>query len=116
MRKYECITVFDGTIPADAANAEKETVEKLLKENGEFLETDEWGKRDLAYEIDGKKTGYYFRFLFNAGSDISKLLDKTFKLNDKVIRHMNVLYQDIPTVNVKELEEKKRGKNEEVEE
>ena len=63
-RLYESVVVFDGSLPDETLTKEQEKIEKFLQKNAEFDKTNVWGKKNLAYEIKKKKTGYYCLFLF----------------------------------------------------
>lgn len=62
-----------------------------MEERGAEIEnTDEWGVRSLAYEINKESEGYYVLMEFLCeGSKLSEL-EERFKLSDKVLRHLVV--------------------------
>ena len=95
-RKYETVVIFDGSMPEDAIAKEQTTLEGFLQANSEFEKTDVWGKRQLAYDIERKKSGYYFMFTFTAEGDLVAKLDRVLKLNTAVIRQMTVVADDAP--------------------
>jgi small subunit ribosomal protein S6 len=97
-QKYESVVIFDGSLPDDVLVQEQEKVEQFLKANAEHEKTDVWGKKTLAYEINKKKSGYYCLFLFNGEGDVSDKLNKSFRLNQKILRHMTVLFEAAPVV------------------
>lgn len=90
-RPYESMVVFDGTLPDDVIQKEQKQIEELLKLNGQFEKMDVWGKRVLAYTIRKKKTGVYCLFLFEGEGTAVLALDKYFKLNTNVLRHLTVV-------------------------
>lgn len=47
-------------------------------------------KKNLAYEINKHKEGYYLINYFNMDTQAVKLLDRHYRLNEKIIRH-NIL-------------------------
>jgi small subunit ribosomal protein S6 len=63
----------------------------VVKANtGEITKSDRWGKRRLAYEINGFNEGYYLLMEMNGlGSTISEL-DRVLRISDDVIRHLIV--------------------------
>ncbi len=103
-RKYETVVIFDGSLPDDAVEEEHRKVEEFLTENTDFEKTDVWGKKNLAYEIDKKKTGNYYLYLYEAEGNISELLNKRFKLNRKILRQMTVLHERVPEIKTKAIE------------
>ncbi len=105
-RTYESIVVFDGSLPDETLTKEQEIIEKFLQTNAEFDKTDVWGKKTLAYVINRKKSGFYCQFIFNGEGDIFNKLNKLYKLNQKILRHITVLYEKKPEVATKVLEQK----------
>lgn len=91
LRKYESMLVIEPTISEEMANAEIEKVQKFIKENGgEVLKVDNWGKRNLAYEIKKFREGYMCVFYFNFDADNVLEYERIVKLNEKIIRN-NIL-------------------------
>ncbi len=60
-------------------------------ESGATIDTfDAIGTRELAYEIDGQKNGYYVQTVFTADSVFPKELERVLKITDGVIRYLIV--------------------------
>ena len=62
--------------------------EVVIAENGEITETNEWGKRKLAYEINYKSEGYYVLVNFNAAGDFPAELERVFGITEGIMRYM----------------------------
>ncbi|MDG5814423.1 30S ribosomal protein S6 [Chitinispirillales bacterium ANBcel5] len=90
-RPYESMFVFDGTLPEDAIEKEQKQVEEFLSANADFEKADVWGKKQLAYPIKKKKSGYYVLFLYQGEGTVPAALEKHIKLNESVLRHLTVL-------------------------
>ncbi len=90
-KPYESMIVFDGTLPDDVLQKEQQQIEEFLKSNSNFEKTDVWGKRNLAYQIRKKKTGYYCLFFFEGEGDVVSALTRHIKLNEAVLRHLTVV-------------------------
>ncbi|MBD3322556.1 MAG: 30S ribosomal protein S6 [Chitinivibrionales bacterium] len=90
-RHYETAVVFDGTLSSEAVSQEQKKVEDLIRQQGNFEKTDAWGNRRLAYEINRKKSGYYCLFYFDSDRSISGHLDRAFKLNPAILRHLTLV-------------------------
>ncbi len=90
-RPYETVVVFDGTIGDDALQKEQSRFEDFLKSNGSFEETVVWGKRELAYEINRKRLGYYCLFHFEGEGDLVGKIDADFRLNTNILRHLTLI-------------------------
>ena len=91
LKKYENMIIL---LPTLDENVSKEENEKILsfikKKGGEIIETDEWGKRTLAYEIQDFNEGYYFVNYFNLDPQKVSEYEKKLRINEKVIRY-NIL-------------------------
>lgn len=85
--KYEMMLIVDPQV--DDASVKK-LVEKYLEvvtaEKGTVDNTDFWGRRKLAYEIDGKTEGTYVVVNYTAEPATSDELDRQLNLNESVVR------------------------------
>lgn len=68
-----------------------ERFDNVLTSNGaEIIESKEWGKRRLAYEIDDLREGYYQLVTANAGTEAIDEFTRLANINEGIIRHMTV--------------------------
>ncbi|MCF7918921.1 MAG: 30S ribosomal protein S6 [Candidatus Cloacimonetes bacterium] len=88
MNKYESMIVISSQLPESDAAQENLKVTALIKElGGEMIETDEWGKRILSYEIQKMKDAYYFINYFTLPAEKVSELDRYYRLDEYIIRH-----------------------------
>ncbi|MDI6400383.1 30S ribosomal protein S6 [Balneolaceae bacterium ANBcel3] len=105
---YEVTFVINPVLEEEQVKEVKENFEAFVNEKGaEIEEVEEWGIKRLAYEIDGKNSGYYVNAYFVAPSEIVSDLERYFKLQENVMRHL-VLKYDNKMLKHREL--KKQGK------
>ncbi len=91
MRNYEAMYVLKPELEEEALNAAIARFEEVVTNNGgEVVKTDRWGKRRLAYEVKGYLEGFYVLMEFKAPNTLSQELDRIFKIQDDVIRHLVV--------------------------
>lgn len=91
MRKYEIMYIIRPTIEEDAKKALIERFDGILTENGaEIIESKEWGKRRLAYEINDLREGYYQLVTLNANEEALNEFARLANINEDIIRHMAV--------------------------
>ena len=91
LNKYESMVVITPTLSEENAKKENELIQNFIKEKGgEIINTDEWGKKRLAYQIRNFKEGYYFINYFTLDSTKAIELDQFYKLHEYVIRN-NIL-------------------------
>ncbi|MDP8231364.1 MAG: 30S ribosomal protein S6 [Candidatus Zophobacter franzmannii] len=87
MNKYESMLILDGVISKEDAQAENQKVIDLITQlGGEVLETLDWGKRQLAYEIEKKNQGYFYVNTFMLPTDKMLDIERNYKLNEQLIR------------------------------
>ncbi len=89
MRKYEIMYIVRPNIEDEAKKALVERFADVLTTNGaEIIESKEWGKRRLAYEINDFRDGYYQLVKVNSGSPAINEFDRLAKISDDIIRHI----------------------------
>lgn len=91
MRKYEIMYIMRPTLEDEAKKALIERFDGILTSNGaEIIESKEWGKRRLAYEIDDLREGYYQLVTVNASAEAIDEFTRLANINEGIIRHMAV--------------------------
>lgn len=89
MRKYECMTILDPALGEEQLNGLVERLSAIVTDAGGAVEkADHWGKRRLAYTIDGKDEGYYVLFEFQADHAATQELERVMKITDGVVRYL----------------------------
>lgn len=91
MRKYELMYIIRPNIEEDAKKALVERFDEILTSNGaEIIESKEWGKRRLAYEIQDFREGIYHIVKVNAPSKAIDEYNRLANINEDIIRHIAV--------------------------
>jgi small subunit ribosomal protein S6 len=91
MTKYEILYIIRPNIDEEAKNALVERFDGILTDNGaENLESKDWEKRKLAYEIQDFREGLYHIATFEAATDAvaNSEFDRLAKINGDILRHM----------------------------
>lgn len=87
---YEATYIIDVSVnEADLATV-VEKYQTQVSSSGEVLALDNWGRRRLAFLIDGKREGTYVVMRFKAEAAVAAELDRTMKIDDSVIRALIV--------------------------
>ncbi len=97
MRRYEAMYIVDADTPDESLDPVIEKYNKVVTDGGgEVVEAGKWekGRRPLAYEIAKKRDGLYVLMQFKSDAEVPKELDRIFKINDDVIRHL-IVRQDV---------------------
>ncbi|WAA09546.1 30S ribosomal protein S6 [Fervidibacillus albus] len=91
MRKYEIMYIIRPNIEEEAKKALVERFDNILTDNGaEIIESKEWGKRRLAYEINDFREGIYHIVNVNATPESVQEFDRLARISEDIIRHLVV--------------------------
>ncbi len=90
-RNYEIYIILDGNSDDPVIEDTITKYENWFKKNeAEISLIDKIGRRRLAYSIKRIQNGYYICFEVLAPAEIIAKLERTFKLDESVIRHLTV--------------------------
>jgi small subunit ribosomal protein S6 len=93
-RNYEVVYIFDSALEEAQITETLETVHALLKTDDApdpITDTNNWGKRTLAYPVAGHEVGNYVVVHFEADPTLLPEYERLLKLNAAVIRYLVVL-------------------------
>ena len=95
MKAYELLFFVAPTIDEESRAGVMKRIETTITEaKGQVDNIDEWGKRKLAYEINGLADADYTLIDFHADPTSIAELDRVLRINDAVVRHMIVARPD----------------------
>ncbi len=96
MRKYEIMFIVKPDLEETAIKQVAQDMKNVLENNNaKVLELKEMGQRDLAYEINKYKTGYYFLFTIETENlNATKEFDRLSLINENILRHLIVKVED----------------------
>jgi len=91
MRKYELMYIIRPNIEEEAKKALVVRFDEILTSNGaEIIESKEWGKRRLAYEINDFREGFYQIVKVNADSQAIDEYTRLANISEDIIRRIAV--------------------------
>ncbi len=94
---YEGMYILSATLSEEAR---KKALDKIIAgisfHAGEIHKTFEQGRRKLAYEIDGRKEGFYYVLYFSASSTSMSEMWCEYHLNEDLIRFMTLRAETVP--------------------
>ncbi|MFN8521175.1 MAG: 30S ribosomal protein S6 [Chloroflexota bacterium] len=91
MRRYELMLVIRPDAADDRAQAVIDRATRTIAgAGGQIVKVSPWGRRRLAYPIDGHREGSYHIILFDAPADIVVELERGLNITEEVMRHMIV--------------------------
>jgi len=90
--KYEIMFIVRPNLEEASVKEVAKNFEKILADNGaKVVSSKDLGQKELAYEVKGHKTGYYF--LINIEAEDVKAInefDRLALISEDVIRHLIV--------------------------
>lgn len=90
MNQYEIAVLYHPSLEVDLTKAE-ERVKKIISDNGgKVTESDNWGKRKLAYPIKKEEHAVYVFYTVELPGEGVKKVESTLNITDEVIRYLIV--------------------------
>ena len=95
MNKYEIMFIVKPDLEETAIKNEAESLKKVLTNlEAKIVEEKAMGQRELAYEINKFKTGYYYLFVVEATAEAVSEFDRVARINESLLRHIVVKTED----------------------
>ncbi|MDO5043500.1 MAG: 30S ribosomal protein S6 [Slackia sp.] len=95
MKAYELLFFVAPTIDDETRLAVMKRIETTIAEGeGKVDNVEDWGKRKLAYEVEGLTEGDYTLIDFHANPANIAELDRVLRITDAVVRHKIVRRDD----------------------
>ena len=91
---YESVFVVDMQLGDEGVKAMVEKFTSIIASNGEITETNEWGKKRLAYPINDLTDGYYVCVKFKAPGDFPAELNRIFNITEGIMRGIVVKVEE----------------------
>jgi small subunit ribosomal protein S6 len=97
MRAYECVFILDPTLEEPAVKEKTDRFcEIITSRKGAVHNVDAWGKRRLAYPLNKRAEGVYTVLKFAGDNAILAELNRVFRFDDAVLRHLIVVDENPP--------------------
>jgi small subunit ribosomal protein S6 len=91
LRSYELVYVMKTSLDDAALNTFDGRVrDAVTAQGGSDLNSEVWGKRNLAYPIDRNFDGYYVVHRFQMEPTGTEALDRLLRFNEDVLRYLLV--------------------------
>lgn len=95
LRKYELVVILHpDTSEEEQKNFFKKNREIIQSFSGTMNHLDTWGKRKLGNPIDRLARGNYFHMTFEATGGVVHELERTMRINDRVLRFQHTRLDD----------------------
>ncbi len=94
---YEGMYILSATLSDDARQKALDKVTSSIEgRGGELHKTFDQGRRKLAYEINGRREGYYYLLYFSVPTAVMTELWREYHLNEDLLRFMTLRTEKVP--------------------
>ena len=91
MNYYEKVIIIDpNTDDSTVEDIVGKIKDVIIKQGGEILKTENWGRRKLAYELNKHLKGNYIYLFFKSAPSTISELERFCKVTDTIIKFMIV--------------------------
>lgn len=88
MTKYEIAVLYHPDLEVDLTKAEERVKKIFSNAGGKTVETDNWGKRKLAYPIKKQEHAVYVFYTVELPGESVAKVESTLNITDEVIRYL----------------------------
>lgn len=101
LNSYETIYILKPDVTDDTNLSLVNHYKALIKEKGGLnILVQHRGRRHLSYNITHYYDGIYIQMNYQANGDMVKLLEKSMRLNENIIRYLTVKHDILNMINV----------------
>tara|TARA_B100000575_G_C22966474_1_gene558109 strand:- start:548 stop:874 length:327 start_codon:yes stop_codon:yes gene_type:complete len=101
MNKFEIVLILNPELATNTLKSEVESFKaKLTSESAKIINEEDWGLRDLSYNINKFKKAFYRFIQIEASGSIVKGLCKELNQSENLIRYLFIKvksHQELPT-------------------
>jgi small subunit ribosomal protein S6 len=95
MRRYESVWVVNGDLADEEVKATIDKFSRILTANeGTLVGLEEWGRKKLAFKIQGSPRGYYVLVDYAGTPATVKELERNYRIDDRIIRYLTTKKSD----------------------
>ncbi len=94
---YEGMYILSATLSDDARQKALEKVSHgISSRNGQVHKVFDQGRKKLAYEINGRREGYYYLIYFSVPTGLMNEIWREYHLNEDLIRFLTLRTENVP--------------------
>ena len=95
MRTYESIFIVHPEVVGDDQTAIIDKYKTILSDQGaEVLKVENWGVRNLAYQVKKQSKGCYVLFIFDAEPTVIAEFERRMRIDEMVIKFQTIVLED----------------------
>ena len=108
MNKFEVVLIYNPDLATSTLNSEINNFKDKLKfESAKIINEEDWGLRDLSYNINKFKKAFYKFFQIEGSNNLVKNMNKDLNQSENLIRYIFIKVQDHQEIPTKLNNEKK---------
>jgi len=89
MRRYELMLVLRPDIPEERVQAALDrTTRAIAGADGQLVKVSPWGRRRLAYPINGHREGSYYIILYDGPAETVAEVERGLRITEEVLRFL----------------------------
>ncbi len=88
MRNYEMMVIIDPILSDEERDGLISKLKNIIEKKGKLTGMEIWGKRELAYEINHRKEGFYVIFNFESDNEALQELKQEMRMNKSYLRNL----------------------------
>lgn len=93
---YEGMYIINSTLSDDARNKVLEKIKTgITQKGGEILKIHDQGRKRLAYEINGRREGYYFLIYFELPPEAISELWAEYRIMEDLVRYITLRAENV---------------------
>ncbi len=94
LKHYETMFILKPTLTEEETQTQIEAVKATIEKNGgEIVAVDDMGTRQLAYEIEKNKRGYYYVIYFKGQPSGIAEIERNYRINENMMRFIFIKYE-----------------------
>ena len=102
MNKFEVVLIFNPDLATSTLNSEVEKFKSNIKsQSAKIINEENWGLRDLSYNINKFKKAFYNFLQIEASGKIIKDLNNELNQSENLLRYLFIKveeHQELPTI------------------
>jgi small subunit ribosomal protein S6 len=110
MSQYEIAIIYHPSLEVDLSKAEEQIFKIFATSKAKVTNTDNWGKRKLAYPIKKQEYGIYVFYTLDIEPTEVKKIETTLNITDEILRYL-IVKPDLKAIAKAEAEKVRKAKN-----
>lgn len=101
--KYETLLLFNPDMTAEERQAILDDLTRVVNEySGQLFTMEDWGLKDLAYQVKKHNKGYYLRLEYTAPGNMIPELERRIRITEDVLKFLTVKLKDSVQITAEE--------------